>query len=74
MARTTDDRQIATHLPSLWRELMRAMFGYRPQRHYMRGPGPAWRTKNAQLGPPSLHGKQPLDRTAGLDDLGSNRN
>ena len=52
MARTTDHRQIATHLPSLWRELMRAMFGYRPQRHYMRGPGPAWRAKNARLGTP----------------------
>jgi len=21
--------------------------GYRPERHYMRGPGPAWHTKNA---------------------------
>jgi hypothetical protein len=74
MARTTDHRQIATHLPSLCRKLLRAMFGYRFQRHYMHGPGPAWRAKNAQLQPPSVYGKQPLDWTAGLDGLGSNRN
>ena len=55
MARTTDHRQIATHLPSLCRELLRAMFGYRFQRHYMRGPGPAWRAKNARSNPhPSM--------------------
>ncbi len=42
-------RQIATlNLPLLWRDLMRAIFGYRPERHYMRGPGPAWRAKNAR--------------------------
>ena len=45
----TDHRQIATlDFPSLWRDLMRAIFGYRPERHYMRGPGPAWRAKNAR--------------------------
>ena len=55
MSRTTDHRQIATHIPSLWRDLMRAMFGYRPERHYMRGPGPAWRAKNAGFGKMALH-------------------
>ena len=31
---------------ALWRELTRDAVGsYRPERHYMRGPGPAWRAK-----------------------------
>ena len=30
-----------------WRELTRdAVRPYRPERHYMRGPGPAWRAKH----------------------------
>ncbi len=41
-------------LPSLlhtlrrcWRELTReALRPYRPEQHYMRGPGPAWRAKH----------------------------
>jgi hypothetical protein len=33
-------------LVSLWRGLMRDLFeDYRPERHYMRGPGPASRAK-----------------------------
>jgi hypothetical protein len=47
----------AAHLPrpfanfghavvSLWREITRdAVRPYRPELHYMRGPGPAWRAK-----------------------------
>ena len=48
MSRTTDHRPIpALGLTSLWRGLMRDLFeGYRPERHYMRGPGPAWRAKH----------------------------
>jgi hypothetical protein len=30
-----------------WRDLTRALFNpYRPELHYMRGPGPAWRAKH----------------------------
>ena len=30
-----------------WHELTRdALSGYRPELHYMRGPGPAWRAKH----------------------------
>lgn len=29
---------------SLWRNMTRDP--YRPEQHYMRGPGPAWRAKN----------------------------
>jgi len=31
----------------LWRELIKAFSDpYRPERHYMRGPGPKWREKH----------------------------
>jgi len=31
-----------------WRTLKATMFeSYRPERHYMRGPGPKWREKHA---------------------------
>jgi hypothetical protein len=33
-------------LATRWRKLIRDLFSpYRPERHYMRGPGPAWRAK-----------------------------
>jgi hypothetical protein len=36
-------------LTSLWRRLTRLLgTGYRPERHYMRGPGPKWRARNSQ--------------------------
>ena len=32
---------------AFWRELTRdAIRPYRPEQHYMRGPGPAWRAKH----------------------------
>jgi hypothetical protein len=32
---------------SLFRGLVRTLFNdYHPERHYMRGPGPAWRAKH----------------------------
>jgi len=35
-------------LGELRRALMKALFdGYRPEMHYMRGPGPKWREKHA---------------------------
>jgi hypothetical protein len=49
-----DRHQSPTDLPpGLWSELSdmvarlrRELFaGYRPERHYMRGPGPAWQAK-----------------------------
>jgi len=49
MSRNTEHRPVL-HLGmvSLWRGLMRDLFdGYRPERHYMRGPGPKWRAKHA---------------------------
>src|SRR5262249_39910907 len=41
----------------LWRELLKAFVtSYRPELHYMRGPGPRWREKH---GASSLHGATP---------------
>lgn len=34
-------------LKSLWRTLTELFNPYRPERHYMRGPGPKWREKHA---------------------------
>jgi len=40
---------------SLWRSLRRDLFAhYHPERHYMRGPGPAWRAKHPQPAIPGL--------------------
>jgi hypothetical protein len=37
-------------LAGFWQELTRDMNRpYRPERHYMRGPGPAWRAKYGSL-------------------------
>lgn len=38
-----------THtLVATWRTLSRDLFdSYRPEQHYMRGPGPKWRAKHA---------------------------
>jgi hypothetical protein len=38
---------IGVALASLWRSLRRDLFDdYRPELHYMRGPGPKWRAKH----------------------------
>jgi hypothetical protein len=42
-----------SHFAGFWRELTRDVIRpYRPELHYMRGPGPAWRAK---------HGAHPAD-------------
>ncbi len=42
------DRTTVT-LGSLWRSLIRALGpSYRPEEHYMRGPGPKWHARNSQ--------------------------
>jgi hypothetical protein len=38
---------ILTGFARFWLEFTALLFdGYRPERHYMRGPGPAWRAKH----------------------------
>jgi hypothetical protein len=44
----------------LWRQLTESLFvGYRPERHYMRGPGPKWHARNS---PPQTGLPWPGDR------------
>ena len=35
-------------LAHAWRTLMATHLAYRPEKHYMRGPGPKWREKHAR--------------------------
>ncbi|MGP9809965.1 hypothetical protein ACTZWT_00485 [Rhodopseudomonas sp. NSM] len=38
---------------AFWRQFfVQAFSPYRPELHYMRGPGPAWRAKHGNIGPP----------------------
>lgn len=57
MTMTTPSRPAAIRQPTgfvgeiiaVWNDLARALFdSYRPERHYMRGPGPAWRAKHTR--------------------------
>jgi hypothetical protein len=42
---------LRTVFTAFWHDLTRdALRPYRPELHYMRGPGPAWRAKHALLG------------------------
>ncbi len=42
---------LLTCLADGWREIVRELTDpYRPERHYMRGPGPRWREKHAPEG------------------------
>lgn len=46
---------IALGILKYWHSLTAALFDpYRPERHYMRGPGPKWRAKNPKSGVPSM--------------------
>lgn len=39
---------VSLAIASLWRSLRKDLFDtYRPELHYMRGPGPRWRAKHA---------------------------
>jgi hypothetical protein len=40
--------KLCTVLPNYWRTAL-ADQGYRPELHYMRGPGPTWREVHARL-------------------------
>jgi hypothetical protein len=41
-------------IAALWRSLVKDLFGaYRPERHYMRGPGPKSRAKHGFAGIPT---------------------
>jgi hypothetical protein len=46
------DSRVATEFKAFWRQfLLRAFDPYRPELHYMRGRGPAWRAKHGAVSP-----------------------
>jgi hypothetical protein len=49
MAGNRQAPSIGKAVADLWRIVTTDLFGtYRPERHYMRGPGPKWRAKHAR--------------------------
>jgi hypothetical protein len=41
---------LVVQLVAIWRRLRQGIFdSYRPELHYMRGPGPKWREKHARV-------------------------
>ena len=40
-------RELDEAVGELWRTIGRALDGYRPELHYMRGPGPKWHARHA---------------------------
>ena len=50
MAHKKQKPSIGKAVADLWRTVTTDLFGgYRPERHYMRGPGPKWRAKHASI-------------------------
>ena len=48
IARSSLQARVLGAAREFWRNLIRDLFdSYRPELHYMRGPGPKWRQKNA---------------------------
>ena len=48
MASKTKTPSIGKAVADLWRTVTSDLFNdYRPEQHYMRGPGPKWRAKHA---------------------------
>ena len=44
--------KFVVELRTFWREFFTKAFNpYRPELHYMRGPGPAWRAKHSAVSP-----------------------
>ena len=52
LSSTTGRGKRAPAILGFWRQFfLRAFDPYRPELHYMRGPGPAWRAKHEALSP-----------------------
>jgi hypothetical protein len=60
-------RDFSKTLRELWRISSPGGGAYRPDLHYMRGPGPKWRAKYGNLYPKTSSNRTPAD--AGLRDL-----
>ena len=58
MARKNKTSSIGKAVADLWRSVTAELFtDYRPERHYMRGPGPKWHAKHRQ---PSVNAEPDL--------------
>jgi hypothetical protein len=58
MASKTKNTTLGKAVADLWRSVTTDLFGaYRPEQHYMRGPGPKWRAKHARA---SIHAEPDL--------------
>ena len=42
-------RELAETLGEMWRTIGHAFNSYRPEVHYMRGPGPKWHAKHSDV-------------------------
>ena len=52
LSSATESRKREPAIRGFWRQFfLRAFDPYRPELHYMRGPGPAWRAKHKALSP-----------------------
>lgn len=52
MAENRQEVPLHQMVADMWRTLRHALFDtYRPERHYMRGPGPKWHAKHARPAP-----------------------
>jgi hypothetical protein len=50
MAQKSKTSNLGKAVADLWHSVTTDLFGtYRPERHYMRGPGPKWRAKHAAM-------------------------
>lgn len=49
MAKNRKTSRIGRAVADLWRTVTSAFDTYHPERHYMRGPGPAWRAKHTVM-------------------------
>jgi hypothetical protein len=52
MGRAKRESHLLNEFKAFWRQFFdRAFDPYRPELHYMRGPGPAWRAKHGAVSP-----------------------
>jgi hypothetical protein len=52
--------RVVAFLGSKISQLWKVWTAYNPERHYMRGPGPKWREKQASLRIADLRGEPPM--------------
>jgi hypothetical protein len=65
MASKSKTPSIGKAVADLWQTVTTDLFGtYRPERHYMRGPGPKWRAKHMAPAAeaPVMHGLAHIER------------